>query len=78
MADFSRNELIWGKETQKLLKDKTVFVFGLGGVGGFALESLARAGVQNFTAFLHPISTARLLHSLPQSDAKKQTCLKKD
>ncbi|DAB24010.1 TPA: hypothetical protein CPT85_04200 [Candidatus Gastranaerophilales bacterium HUM_21] len=49
MADFSRNELIWGKETQKLLKDKTVFVFGLGGVGGFALESLARAGVQNFT-----------------------------
>ena len=49
MADFSRNELIWGKETQNLLKDKTVFVFGLGGVGGFALESLARAGVQNFT-----------------------------
>ena len=49
MTDFSRNELIWGREKQALLKDKNVFVFGLGGVGGFALESLARAGVENFT-----------------------------
>lgn len=47
---FSRNELIWGKEVQELLKTKHVTVFGLGGVGGFAIESLARAGVQNFTA----------------------------
>lgn len=47
--DFSRNELIWGKEKQLRLKDKKVYVFGLGGVGGFALESLARAGVSNFT-----------------------------
>ena len=49
MTDFSRNELIWGKESQKKLKDKHVTVFGLGGVGGFALEALARAGVGNFT-----------------------------
>ena len=49
MTDFSRNELIWGKEKQDLLKDKVVFVFGLGGVGGFALEALARSGVENFT-----------------------------
>lgn len=49
MTDFSRNELIWGKENQKKLKNKHVTVFGLGGVGGFALESLARAGVENFT-----------------------------
>ncbi len=48
-TDFSRNELIWGKEKQALLKDKVVFVFGLGGVGGFALEALARSGVENFT-----------------------------
>ena len=38
MTDFSRNELIWGKEKQKSLKDKHITVFGLGGVGGFALE----------------------------------------
>lgn len=49
MVDFSRNELIWGSENQLKLKEKNVFVFGLGGVGGFALESLARAGVENFT-----------------------------
>ena len=49
MTDFSRNELIWGKEKQALLKSKVVFVFGLGGVGGFALEALARSGVENFT-----------------------------
>ena len=49
MTDFSRNELIWGRENQLKLKDKHVVVFGLGGVGGFALESLARAGVENFT-----------------------------
>lgn len=49
MTDFSRNELIWGKEKQALLKNKVVFVFGLGGVGGFALEALARSGVENFT-----------------------------
>lgn len=46
---FSRNELIWGEAVQNRLKNKTVFVFGLGGVGGFALESIARAGVESFT-----------------------------
>lgn len=49
MTDFSRNELIWGKESQEKLSKKHVTIFGLGGVGGFALESLARAGVENFT-----------------------------
>lgn len=48
-TDFSRNELIWGKEKQALLKDKVVFVFGLGGVGGYALDALARSGIENFT-----------------------------
>lgn len=49
MTDFSRNELIWGKDNQVTLAEKHVTVFGLGGVGGFALEALARAGVCNFT-----------------------------
>lgn len=42
---FSRNELFWGKEAQSLLAQKHVAVFGLGGVGGFCAEMLARAGV---------------------------------
>lgn len=46
---FKRNELFWGKENQKLLASKSVAVFGLGGVGGFCAEALARAGVGNLT-----------------------------
>ncbi len=46
---FSRNELFWGKENQKLLSTKHAAVFGLGGVGGFCAESLARAGIGELT-----------------------------
>lgn len=46
---FSRNELIWGSETQNLLAQKHVVIFGLGGVGGFAAEGLARAGIGELT-----------------------------
>ena len=45
---FSRNTLIWGEDFQKSLAHKCVLVAGLGGVGGYALESLARAGIENF------------------------------
>lgn len=46
---FSRNELYWGEEVQSKLKDTSVAIFGLGGVGGFACEMLARAGVGAMT-----------------------------
>lgn len=46
---FSRNELFWGKECQNILLSKHVSVFGLGGVGGFCAEALARAGVGELT-----------------------------
>ena len=42
---FSRTELLIGKEAQEKLKDSKVAVFGLGGVGSFAVEALARAGI---------------------------------
>lgn len=45
---FSRNILYWGEEKQQLLSQKHVAIFGLGGVGGFCAEALARAGVGNF------------------------------
>ena len=41
---FSRAELIYGKELYKL-RTKRVAVFGIGGVGSFAAEALARSGV---------------------------------
>lgn len=46
---FSRNELYWGKEGQKKLAKSHVIVFGLGGVGGYCVEMLARAGVGELT-----------------------------
>ena len=46
---FSRNVLYWGEDFQNSLAKKHIIVFGLGGVGGFALEALARAGISNFT-----------------------------
>lgn len=45
---FSRSELLLGKEYYKKLVNKTVCVFGLGGVGGYATEILARSGIVNF------------------------------
>lgn len=45
---FLRNELYYGKELCEKLKKIKVCVVGLGGVGGYAVESLARLGVENF------------------------------
>ncbi len=43
--EFSRTELLIGKEKLNKLKNATVAVFGVGGVGGYAAEALARSGV---------------------------------
>ncbi|MGD7044075.1 tRNA threonylcarbamoyladenosine dehydratase [Jeotgalibacillus proteolyticus] len=45
LHQFSRNELAIGSEGIDLLKGKTVAVLGIGGVGSFAAEALARSGV---------------------------------
>jgi len=42
---FSRTASLVGNDAIERLKRSTVAVFGLGGVGGYALEALARAGV---------------------------------
>lgn len=46
---FSRNELFWGAEAQRILSSKHIAVFGLGGVGGYCAECLARAGAGKLT-----------------------------
>lgn len=45
---FSRTELIIGKEKLEVLKKAKVAVFGIGGVGSYVVEGLARAGIGNF------------------------------
>lgn len=46
---FSRTELIYGKPAIEKLKKSHVAVFGIGGVGGYVVEALARSGVGHFT-----------------------------
>ena len=48
LNQFSRTELLIGKERIEKLKDSKVAVFGIGGVGSFVVEGLVRAGVENF------------------------------
>ncbi|WP_025949329.1 tRNA threonylcarbamoyladenosine dehydratase [Geobacillus thermocatenulatus] len=45
LHQFSRNELAIGKEGLERLKNATVAVLGVGGVGSFAVEALARSGI---------------------------------
>ncbi len=46
---FSRTEMLFGKEAIKLLKNKHIAIFGIGGVGGYVCEALARSGIGHFT-----------------------------
>lgn len=43
---FSRNEILIGKEKQNIISNKTVAIFGIGGVGSYVVESLARCGIK--------------------------------
>ena len=42
---FSRTQLLFGKEAMEKLAKSRVAVFGVGGVGGYVVEALARSGV---------------------------------
>lgn len=46
---FLRNEMLWGPEGQARLAASHVILFGLGGVGSYAAECLARSGVGELT-----------------------------
>jgi len=45
LSQFSRSELIFGKDSTQKLARCRVAVFGVGGVGGYVVEALARMGV---------------------------------
>ena len=46
---FLRNEMLWGREGQDRLARSHVLLLGLGGVGSYAAECLARSGVGELT-----------------------------
>jgi tRNA A37 threonylcarbamoyladenosine dehydratase len=45
LNQFSRTELLVGSEGMEKLKNARVAIFGIGGVGGYTVEALARSGV---------------------------------
>ena len=46
---FDRLELLIGKENINKIKNKKVLLIGIGGVGGYTLESLVRSGIEHIT-----------------------------
>ena len=48
LNQFSRTELLLGKEAMERLENSRVAVFGIGGVGGYVCEALVRSGVGAF------------------------------
>ena len=53
MDAFSRTRLLLGNEAMDKLKNAHVAVFGMGGVGGYVVEALARSGVGELTLVDH-------------------------
>lgn len=49
MVNLSRLESLVGKDSMKLLKTKHVLICGVGGVGSFVAEALARSGIGKLT-----------------------------
>ena len=68
---YSRTAMLLGEEAIKKLAEARVAVFGIGGVGGYVVEALVRAGVGaidliDISAFIcrkHPNSL--ISHSIP-------------
>ena len=56
LNQFSRTELLIGKEGIEKLQNAKVAIFGIGGVGSFVVEGLARAGIGNFILIIIYIS----------------------
>lgn len=48
-SQFLRSEMILGENSTDNLKNKNVILFGLGGVGSYTAEALARAGIGKIT-----------------------------
>lgn len=48
LNQFSRTQLLYGKEAMDKLKNSRVAIFGLGGVGGYVGESLVKSKIGSF------------------------------
>lgn len=55
MDQFARTQMLFGKKAMDILKRSSVAIFGVGGVGGYAAEALARTGVGKIELIDHDI-----------------------
>ena len=62
-TQFDRERMLLGDEAMQVLAASHVAVFGVGGVGSFAAEALARAGVGAITLIDHDTQFQCLLYS---------------
>ena len=74
---FSRSEALLGEGTTARLRKCHVVVFGLGGVGSYLVEALARMGVGHLTLIDKDVYTEsnlnRQLYALPSTLGRKKT-----
>ena len=79
---FSRSEELLGKEGLQILANSKVAVFGIGGVGSYVVEALARAGVGNLTLVDHDevslTNLNRQLVALRSTMGRKKVSVAKD
>lgn len=76
MLELSRFEMLVGKEGIKKLKDSSVIIFGIGGVGSYCAEAVARAGIGKITLVDYDdicvTNINRQIHALKSSIGKKK------
>ena len=70
LNQFSRTELLFGKEAMEKLADSRVAVFGIGGVGGYTVEALVRSGVGK----LDLIDDDKVLDINPKAEVNVHKC----
>ena len=79
MHRFSRSELLIGSDGLKILSQSSIAVFGLGGVGSFAVEALARAGIGSLFLVDHDTvdltNINRQIHAFTDTVGKAKTDL---
>ena len=71
LNQFSRTELLLGKEAMEVLANSRVAVFGIGGVGGYVVEALVRSGVGKYKV---DVMKERILEINPDAVVNTHKC----
>lgn len=77
MEEFIRTQMLIGEANLKKLQNSRVAVFGLGGVGGYAIEALARSGIGSIDLVdndkISPSNINRQIYALNSTIGKFKT-----